>query len=151
MKHPRIEEHLLESAWMEVETEFGLAGMADPAPGFTSRFQQRLAKHQAGVEKRQAWFIFAVNTVIAFGFLGMIGLRFVPDLPMPNQLFSTWVDVLSRLIVFVNIAFRFLETFVKTIPAVLPASWLASIIGSMGAIVLLWGFQMRKYVRERGV
>ena len=152
MKHQQYNEHQLESAWQEVETEIKASGMVAPVPGFVGRWQERLALYRKKVERRQAWFIVAICAVIAFGFLSMIGLFSAPKLASsPDNLFYSWVGLFSRLVIFVKMVIGLLETFVRSLRVFIPVSgWVAIGFGAVG-LLTLWVYMVRRHAKILGV
>ena len=75
----RFEDIMLETAWMEVENTFRAAGEVAPLPGFTSRWMERLELARQREERLQATALIITNLVIAFGFIILISMQFVPS------------------------------------------------------------------------
>lgn len=150
MKHTHFEDALLDSAWLDVENEFKSAGIAEPEPGFTNRWQSRLAKHQEAVGRRQAWFVFFANVVIAFGFLTLMGLKIHPEVPSLNQFINIWVNLIARVVVFFKMIMSLLETLSRTLPSIVPTRWWVSMLGSFSVMMLMWVSLIRQQVQNQG-
>jgi hypothetical protein len=152
MKHQQYNEHQLESAWQEVEIEIKASGIVAPVPGFVRRWQERLALYRKKIERRQAWFIVALCAVIAFGFLSLIGLFSAPKLATsPDNLFYSWVGLLSRIIIFIKMVGGLAETIVRSLQVLIPVSgWVAIGFGVIGLFVL-WAFMVRRFGKNIGV
>ena len=123
MKHQQFDDRIFESAWREVEAEFQVSGLVSPAPGFGSRFRARLEMQRVAREQKQAWFVVGVNLVIALGFLILIGIQFVPSIPTYGNFVSFWVRLFSQAIIFIKMIWTILETFLRTMPGLIPSSW----------------------------
>ena len=151
MNHQHFDEQLIESVWQQVELEFRASGMVAPTPGFAKRWQERLAKHRLREERKQAWLVLILCTVIALGFLFLSGVQFIPSLPSADGIFAVWVDFFAKVVVFVKMVVGILETLIRTLPRVIPPSWWISIISSFVVLVALWASMMKQYVQRQGV
>ena len=145
----RFEDIMLETAWTEVETTFRAAGQVAPLPGFTSRFMERLELARQREEKLQATALIISNLVIALGFIILISLQFVPSISS-GGLLDLWVDLITRLVVSVKMVSGVLTTFFRTIPALVPTSWLVSGFTLMGIVVVLWVSMVRRHIHVKG-
>lgn len=145
----RFEDIMLETAWVEVENTFKEAGQVAPLPGFTSRFMARLEMARQREERLQATALIITNLVIAFGFIILISLQFVPSISS-GGLLNLWVDLISRLVIFVKMVSGVMGTFFRTIPALVPTSWLVSGFTLMGIVVVLWISMARRHMRVQG-
>lgn len=146
----RFEDIMLETAWSEVASTFRTAGEVAPLPGFTSRFMARLELARQREERLQATALIITNLVIAFGFIILISLQFVPSVSS-GGLLNLWVDLISRLVIFVKMVSGVLGTFFRTIPALVPTSWLVSGFTLMGIVVALWISMVRRHIQVQGV
>jgi len=145
-----FEDIMLETAWSEVENTFRSAGEVAPLPGFTARWMERLELARQREERMQATALIIGNLVIAVGFLILIGLQFVPSVSSGGVL-DLWVDLLSRLVVTVRMAAGLIETFVRTLPGLIPTSWLVSGIAVVGILVSIWISMARRHIIRQGV
>jgi len=151
MEHQQFDDQILESAWREVEAEFQVSGFVSPVPGFGSRFRARLEMQRIAREQKQAWLIVAINLVIALGSLILIGIQFVPTLPTYDTFISFCVELFSKSIIFIKMFWTILETFVRTVPGLVPQSWWVNAIALSVVLLVFWGSLMRHYVQKQGV
>ena len=145
----RFEDIMLETAWLEVETTFRAAGQVAPLPGFTSRFMERLELARQREERLQATALIISNLVIALGFIILISLQFVPSISS-GGLLELWIDLITRLVVAVKMVSGVLSTFFRTIPALVPTSWLVSGFTLMGIMIVLWVSMARRHIQAKG-
>lgn len=145
-----FEDIMLETAWSEVETTFRAAGEVAPLPGFTSRWMERLELARQREERMQAAALIIGNLVIAIGFLILIGLQFVPTVSSGGVI-ELWVDLLSRLVITVRMAAGLAETFIRTLPGLIPTSWLISGLTVAGILVVIWTSIARRHMVRQGV
>jgi hypothetical protein len=151
MKHQQFDDQILESAWREVEAEFQVSGFVSPVPGFGSRFRARLEMQRIAREQKQAWLIVAINLVIALGFLILIGIQFVPTMPTFDTFLSFCIGLFSKSIIFINMLWTILETFIRTLTGLIPPSWWTNAIASSIVLLILWASLFRHYVQKQGV
>lgn len=145
-----FEDIILETAWQEVETTFRSAGEVAPLPGFTARWMARLELERQREERLQATALIIGNLVIAFGFILLIGLQFIPSVSS-GGLINLWIDLLSRVVITVKMVAGILGTFFRTIPALVPTSWLVSGFTLMAIIVAVWISMVRRHIGRQGV
>jgi hypothetical protein len=151
MNQAQFNEKQLEIAWEEVEQAFQTSGMVEPAPGFVGRWNERLQLEKQKEDRKQAWVLIVMNAVIALGFLGLISIQIVPSLSAGNSLLDIWVDLASRLIVNLKMVGGMLSTFRRTLPGVIPSSWIVSGFTALGIMVVLWASMVRQHIRKQGV
>ena len=145
-----FEDIMLETAWQQVENTFRTAGDVQPLPGFTSRWMARLELERQREERMQAAALIVGNIVIAFGFLILIGLQFVPSVSS-GGLLNLWVELLSRFVISVRMATGVLGTFFRTIPGLVPTSWLVTGFTLLAIIVAVWISMVRRHISRQGV
>jgi hypothetical protein len=151
MNQAQFNEKQLEIAWEEVEQAFQTSGMVEPVPGFVGRWNERLQLEKQKEDRKQAWVLIVMNAVIALGFLGLISIQIVPSLSAGNSLLDIWVDLASRLIVNLKMVGGMLSTFRRTLPGVIPSSWIVSGFTALGIMVVLWASMVRQHIRKQGV
>lgn len=145
-----FEDIMLETAWQKVEKTFKSAGEVPPLPGFTSRWMDRLELERQREERMQAAALIIGNIVIAFGFLILIGLQFVPSVSS-GGLLDLWVDLLARYVISIRMTAGVLDTFFRTIPGLVPTSWLVSGFTFLAIIVAVWISIIRRHMSPQGV
>jgi len=144
----RFEDILLENAWQEVEATFRASGQVTPLPGFTSRWMERLELARQREERLQATALIISNLVIAMGFLILIGLQFVPSVSS-GGLVDLWVELLSKFVITVKMVAGVAGTFIRTLPGLVPTSWLLGGITLMGIMVAMWYSMARRHIPNR--
>ncbi|MEN8242558.1 MAG: hypothetical protein ABFS17_11590 [Chloroflexota bacterium] len=151
MKQAQFNDKQLEIAWEEIEQVFNSSGMVEPAPGFTARWNERLQLEKQQEDRRQAWMLIIMNLVIALGFLGLIAIQIAPSLSTGSSLLDIWVDMVSRMIVNLKMVGGVLGTLGRTLPGVIPTSWLMTGITALGIMVAVWASMVRQHIRNQGV
>ena len=150
MNQAQFNEKQLEIAWEEVEQVFKNAGMVEPAPGFVGRWNERLQFEKQQEDRKQAWLLIIMNAVIALGFLGLIAIQIVPSLSAGNSLLDVWVDTVSRMIVNLKMVGGMLSTMQRTLPGLIPSSWVMPGITALGIMVVVWASMVRQHIRNQG-
>ena len=85
------------------------------------------------------------------GFLGLISIQFIPSLTQGSSLLDIWVDLVSRIIVTFKMAAGMFGTFRRTLPGLIPTSWLMPIFTGLGILVVLWVSMVRQHIQNQGV
>ncbi len=147
----RFEDILVETAWGEVETTFRSSGMVAPLPGFTNRWMQRLELARQKEERKQAWVLILTNLVIAFGFILLIGLGFLPSISGQGGVVNLWVGLVSRAVIFIKMTGGLASTMLRTLPGVVPNSWWIAGFTLLGIMVALWVSMVRRHLQNQGV
>jgi len=132
-----LQEHLrtcpecgqLQTAWGEVQFQLRSAGQVAPAPGFASRFQQRLVLQRVKRQRRNAWILFLGAAVMAFAILSFFFWQIV-------GVFTTPVSLLSGLVYLWTYVFVFSERMTDVFGSA--ARFLPSI--TLFGLVFLVGF-----------
>jgi hypothetical protein len=151
MNQAQFSETKIEKAWLDVEHAFKSSGMVEPAPGFIGRWNERLLLERQREDRKQAWTLVIMNVVIALGFLGLISIQIVPSLTAGSSLLDIWVDMVSKLIITLKMAAGVLGTIRRTLPGVIPASWLMPGLTGLGILVVLWASMVRQHIQNQGV
>lgn len=150
MSQPQFDDKRLDDAWGEVEHVFRLSGMATPAPGFVNRWQARLVIERQKEERKQAGLMIAAILIIAFGFILLIGLQILPNLGTNESLLTIWVEMASRMIVYIKMVGASVGTLSRTLPGVIPTSWVVGGSAMMFFLVALWVSLVRR-IQKQGV
>ena len=151
MRRLHFDQHSLDDAWQHVLLEFEAAGMAEPAPGFVSRWETRLAEQRRVEQRRQALILLGINIIVVLSILSLLVGFSYPYWTEPSGLLVAWVSAVSRALVFVNMVSGVLASLMRTLPNLLPASWLTSMAVSMVGLILLWLVTFKQYALRQGV
>jgi len=144
-----FEDIMLETAWKEVQSTFYSAGEVAPLPGFSARWMERLELARQREERMQATALIIGNLVIAIGFIILIGLQFVPTVSSGGVV-ELWVELLSKLVVTFRMATGLAETFIRTLPGLIPTSWLISGLTLAGIMIVVWASIARRHIVRQG-
>lgn len=134
----------LSTAWPEVESQLRQEGQVAPQPGFTARWQSRLAVSRRHQQRRQtlAVMLFSVGGAVALMIL--LGVVLLPVLQSPRpillalayQVTMTFAGYAATIEVFGTLA----RAFIGLIP---PSLWVG--IGTaIGALAVVWIVALRK-------
>jgi hypothetical protein len=142
---------ILDAAWEEIKLEFTSAGLAEPAPGFTYRFKQRLLARRQEEQRRQAWIFVGINTIAAILLLSLIGLMYIPALSRPGSLLLEFVGMFSRVVVFIKMVLGLGGSLIRTLPGVVPFSWWMGATAGLIVLCMLWLSMFHQAAQEQGV
>jgi lysylphosphatidylglycerol synthetase-like protein (DUF2156 family) len=130
----------LAEAWRQVETKISTSSLVEPAPGFSTRWQQRLRQDNMRIQRRQSLLVFAGGVGLALVFLILLALTvlFAYDSPLE------WLLTLSNRLV---VIFTLAETFQMSLiilQSAIPLGWWLSAGVAVMALCLLWIFSLQK-------
>ena len=138
----------LESAWTDVNAIFEKAPLAEPIPGFTSRWQDRLALHHLRKQRKLAWIIVGIFTGITIILLTLFGAQLLEVIQSPGNLILVSI---SRLTGILSLYWA-IESIFNTLTSHMPSiSWLVFIfgIGFISFLSVLWLAAYRKLTLSR--
>lgn len=147
-----LDEHLvdcqhcskLKQALMSAEILFQTAFDAQPAPGFSQRWQARLEEdRQEEMSRRHRWHswmaLIVMGNTVAFWTL-MLSQQLLATFNSPAEFFLMWVFRFTSLFSSLTVAGHILSTLIDTLPGLIPpAGWAAifSLIGVGGLLVMV--------------
>lgn len=140
----------IESGWQQVENTFHTAGMAEPAPGFVTRFQTRLVKQRAQDERKQAWRVLVIYAAIALVLLSTIGYLWAQTINEPSDLILLWAGLVSKIWVYIKMFVSIFLSLGRTLPNLVPYSWWITMVSFVGGTVLFWALTVRQYLSLDG-
>jgi hypothetical protein len=148
--------HLRTCSYCSALVETGIAlktvKKASPRPGFTNRFQVRLAERKLAERRRRIW----GSVLFTFGGLAMLMWLASPWLASFVSAPATWISVFVEWVVFVLTTLKALteagSVFLKIIPEFLsPFAWMV-LLSAFAGVSLLWSVSIWRFVRvPRGV
>ncbi|OGO62912.1 MAG: hypothetical protein A2029_09100 [Chloroflexi bacterium RBG_19FT_COMBO_47_9] len=132
-----------ESAWTQVESAFRAIPQAQPAPGFTSRWQAHLAEYLAHKQKRRGWMMISLNVVITISLLILVITQLWSLVQAPGPYLVAWF---TRLFSLVTIYLTLQDMF-RSLPGSIPLlSFLGMflLVGIISFMSVLWLATYRK-------
>ena len=136
------------SALVETGKMLGTAKMATPAPGFTARFQARLAERKAAERRQKLWGMI-LFTLAGLGLLmWAVGPYLVSFLEAP----ATWISIVVGWLVFIGTTLFALvdagAVILSIIPRFLsPFAWLV-LLSTFAGMGLLWSVSIWRFARR---
>jgi hypothetical protein len=135
------------SALAETGKMLSTSKMAIPAPGFTMRFQTRLAERKAADRRRKLWgaLLFTLGGLVLL--MWAVGPYLVSFFDSP----ATWISAIVGLLVFIGTTlFALVDAgivIVSIIPNFLPPfAWLV-LLSAFAGVGLLWSVSIWRFVR----
>jgi len=118
---------------------------AIPAPGFSTRFQSRLAARRSAQRRRNYWGII----ILVAGALGMLLWLFFPYLKWaylsPMELFITWITTLSLVFTSLLAYGQAGSVIMRVASGFIPVYFWVVIFALTGLFGLLWVVAIRKF------
>lgn len=138
----------------EVNLALRTARQAEPASGFTARFQVRLAAQKQAIRRRNfAGFLVLVLSVL--GMLVWISWPVIKDLiQSPANLLASWLSSVITFWASVQTILRAGAVVFKVVPGFLPSYFWTIILFIAGGWSLAWVFSLMKFTKNtsmRGV
>lgn len=131
----------------EINLALNSVRMAEPAAGFTGRFQLRLAAKKQALRRRNFWG-FVVLTVSVLGVLGWISWPALKDLVhSPVNLLASWISPLVSFWASLQAIFRAGMVLFKVAPGFVPAYIRIVILFAAGGWSLVWIVSLMKFTR----
>ena len=158
-EHVLLQEHLkscescrqLSDAWQEVEYQFKVAPMRSPEPGFTGRWQTRLAEHQLRLQRRQAIYVLALGGGIALVLLAFLGVWAWPLVRNPLPYLMVWGYQLTTTFYFFSGVGQALSTVVRTLLGLVPGTLWVALLIALGSLGVIWIVAFLKLTSPRRV
>ncbi len=146
-----LQTHLLDcahcAALAEVNIELRSVRMAAPAPGFTARFQQRLAARRV-TERRNKWIGFLI---LAAGGLGFLAWTLAPYafqfLASPAGWIAALVNFFLTLADMARAIGDIGSIFLRVLPGFIPPFGWMIILSTLGGFALLWTVSLWRFTR----
>jgi hypothetical protein len=138
-------------AWHEVETRLKAAPVLSPAPGFTMRWQARLAAERLRKERRQTLNILLFSLGGAGLLLFILAWLVLPALRSPEPLFWASVYRLFSLFTLANLARDSFFSFIQSITGVVPLTLWILFAGLVSELAVLWIVTLRLLTKPRRV
>ena len=152
-----LDEHLkdcqhcrqLKQALMGAETLFQTTFDAQPAPGFSQRWQARLEEdRQEEMSRRHRWHswmaLIVMGNTVAFWTV-ILSQQLLTTFNSPAEFFLMWVFRFTSLYSSITVAGHILSTLIDTLPGLIPPAGWAAILSLFGVGGLLVMVSMAKF------
>ncbi len=141
-----LQEHLgtceacqcLERSWSGVQQLFLRSDMAAPAPGFTARWQARLAEERRKRHQRQAWVMLLVTGSIALALMLVLGAQALDLFRSPQQVLMFGIYRLFSLYYYGQASLEFLPDALRSFVGLLPLALWVFALGVASVVGVLW-------------
>jgi predicted anti-sigma-YlaC factor YlaD len=158
-EHTLLQEHLkscescrqLSEAWQEVEYQLKAAPVRSPEPGFTSRWQGRLAQDRRRQQRLQTVYIFTLGGGIAMALILFLGVWAWPVVRSPLPYMMVWAYQLTTTFYLFSGIGRALGTVARTFVGLVPGTlWVAALV-ALGSLGVIWIVAFQKLTSPRRV
>jgi predicted anti-sigma-YlaC factor YlaD len=158
-EHAQLQEHLkscescrqLSEAWQEVEYRLNSAPLRAPEPGFTSRWQSRLAQEQLRQQQLQTVYVLAMGVGVALSLILLLGLLAWPMVRNPLPYLMVWSYQLTTSFYFFSGVGRALGTVARTLFGLVPGTLWVAMLVALGSLQVVWIVAYRKLTSPRRV
>jgi anti-sigma factor RsiW len=127
----------LEAAWTDVDTLFQRLPETAPAPGFTNRWQERLAAQHLQKQRRQAWTALGATALVAVLLLTLLGIQVLSVLRSPSQLLLLWISQVTSLYSVLYALQGYVQVLFRVVPVV-PITGAILALGIFSFLSVLW-------------
>lgn len=137
----------LADAWQQVQPLMLHAQPVAPAPGFSLRFEARLARERRQIELRQSWFIFLLSLTGAAIFLTLLVGLVVLSFESPVDWFLAVMTRLATLLTYAGAMQDIAASLTNAVPVVW---WLAG-LSLFALLSSVWIFSLQRLSLARRV
>ena len=141
----------LAASWRQVESELRRPALAEPAEGFTLRWQNRLEVERARLHKRQALAVLAFYVAAGALVFGSLLVLAWPWLGSPQVLFWSWFYRLYTLVSYASVAQEFLSPVFQAATQALPFTGWMFLVGILCELGVLWLVSFRLVTNPRRI
>jgi hypothetical protein len=129
---------------MEVNAALRLTKQAAPAPGFSARFQVRLAVRKAEQRRRNiAGLVLLV--VMGVGLIGWVAYPYVVAAAQsPGNIFISWLASVILFLTTLQTYGQVVEIFLRTIAGIIPIFAWMIVSSAFAGLLLMWSFTFWK-------
>ena len=133
--------------WLqEMESRLKAQTMLSPKPGFTQRWQARLAYERNRIQRRQTYFFLAVTIGGAVLLMLAMGILLIPVWRSPYPYLLALAYQLTLVMAFINGAAEVVVSLVGAILRVVPPIGWLGLFGITSFFVVLWLAAFRLYI-----
>ena len=141
----------LSESWKSVEAELLAGPLIGPRPGFTARWQERLAAEQKALERRQSLAFLGFTIFGAALLLGSLIILALPLLQNPNLILWTWLYRVGQMVSVAQTMNAFFSGFFRSVITLIPLSGWILLIGVLCELAVLWLVSFRLVTNPRRV
>jgi len=141
----------IDTGWNGVQDLFHTVPEIAPAPGFTMRWQTRLAEQRRKHQQRQSWFFLAATSGIALALLAALGLGVTGLVIEPEQVLIFVVYRLTMLLITVQAAEQFMSSALSSIAGAVPFAVLIGLSGLATMLSVLWFVLVKQLITQRRI
>lgn len=145
----------LAANWPEVRRFFTTVAPVQPAPGFTVRWQARLAaahlQERIRQQRRQSWWTFIFTAGIAFLLLILLIVQLAIVFESPERLLFVGAFRLAEVLSFANLLQELLLTLPYIFFSAIPPFWWALFMVVVAFLCLVWFLSLRRLMLPRRV
>lgn len=140
----------LETGWSEVQALIQRRPEAAPAPGFTDRWQARLAARHLKKQRQQVWIALGLILLAAILLAGYLFLQASSVLRSPSQLLLLWISQLTNLYGTLYELREYLRFLFRVMPIV-PITSVILAVGVLSFLSVSWVATFKQLITTRRI
>lgn len=144
----------LANVWGDVRFVLRSAPLAQPAPGFSARWQTLLAGQTAQLERRrrsQSWIFFGVMASIALAFLLILSGLALKSFDSPLDLFLSGLYLFTGSLAALSALGKFMVTLLNALILIVPPVGWAALVMTAALLGLAWLLSLRRIFLTRRI
>jgi len=141
----------LSVAWTEVENELQFAPTLSPAPGFTERWQMRLAFGRHKRQQQQNIAILLLSAGGAATLLIVSSLLIIPLFKSPWPFILAWIYQLASLYSISSVYGGALTVLIRSVVKLIPPIFWVALPVALGALLVIWLLFYQKVLLSRRI
>ena len=127
-----------------MEYQLKSAPLRSPEPGFTNRWQARLAQDQLRFQRRQSIYMLALGSGVALALVILIGVWAWPLIKNPLPYLMVWGYQLTTSFYFFSDVGRALGTVARALVGLVPGTLWVAMLVALGSLGVIWIVAFRK-------
>jgi len=129
---------MLAGAWQEVENQLHRSAMLEPAPGFTDRWQTRLARDGQRVQRRQSMLLLGFSIGGATLLLASLAVLLLPMADSPIVFVAAWLSRLAEMANIVVSAGDVVSSIFQSVSGSVSLFWVILGSGLVSLLAVVW-------------
>jgi hypothetical protein len=154
-----LQEHLdtcetcsqIDTAWNGVQNLMRTVPEMAPVPGFSVRWQKRLAEQRRKQQQRQSWIFLAISGGIAFTLMAAIGVGILSIFSQPEQFLIYVVYRLTTFFIAAEATREFLSSLTKPLAGAMPFAIWIGLSGLAAMLSAMWFVLFKRLTTQRRV
>lgn len=141
----------ISTSWGQVHQLFEATAEITPEPGFSMRWQERLAAQNKQAHHDQSWIVLGSISGMALFLLILICIQIAPFLRSPENLLLVMIYRLGALVTYTQAAQYLALSMLSTILKLLPLPVWITLLGTFSMFFVLWLGMLKQLSASRRI